>query len=58
MQPEGEGDLDLQGLEGPADFLLLMGQPLGEPVVAEGPFVFADREEVSERGVTRACCSP
>lgn len=30
-----------------ADFLLMAGEPLGEPIVASGPFVESGQREVS-----------
>jgi len=38
------GDL----LEGPGEWLLLQGRPIGEPVVAHGPFVMNSRAEIVE----------
>ena len=31
-----------------AEFLLLQGKPIGEPVVSHGPFVMTSREEILE----------
>jgi redox-sensitive bicupin YhaK (pirin superfamily) len=35
-------------LEGPGEWLLLQGRPIGEPVVAHGPFVMNSRAEILE----------
>jgi quercetin 2,3-dioxygenase len=42
----GEGDLELSALDGDVRFLLLAGEPIGEPVARLGPFVMNTREEL------------
>ncbi len=45
----GEGDVvRIRAEGGPARFLLLSGQPLGEPIARYGPFVMNTREEIQE----------
>jgi hypothetical protein len=38
--------LELQAGEGPCEVLVLQGRPIGEPVVAHGPFVMNSRAEI------------
>ena len=40
--------LDIQAVDGPARFLLLVARPLGEPVVQHGPFVMNTRAEIDQ----------
>lgn len=47
-QPGAAGSVEVMALDGaPADFLVMIGEPLNEPVVAEGPWVVTNREDVS-----------
>jgi quercetin 2,3-dioxygenase len=41
-------DVPLEALGGPIELLLLQGRPIGEPVVAYGPFVMTTRAEVQQ----------
>lgn len=44
-----DGDhVDLQAGEQGAEFILVAGRPLGEPIVQQGPFVMNSREEVEQ----------
>ena len=45
----GDGDaVAVNPVDGPASFLLVSGQPIGEPVARYGPFVMNTREEIAE----------
>jgi len=45
----GDGDVvRMRAGAGPARFLLLSGQPLGEPMARYGPFVMNTREEIQQ----------
>ncbi len=43
---ESHADLTLQAGDGDVAILMLQGRPIGEPVVAHGPFVMNKREEI------------
>ncbi|CAM9307871.1 unnamed protein product [Phaeothamnion confervicola] len=44
---DGDG-VTLRTLDEPADFVLIGGQPLNEPIVQHGPFVMNTREEIMQ----------
>jgi hypothetical protein len=44
----GDAEVLLENGAGDAQFLLLQGRPIGEPVVQYGPFVMNSREEIRE----------
>jgi redox-sensitive bicupin YhaK (pirin superfamily) len=44
----GDPRVDGDRVEGPGELLLLQGRPIGEPVVAHGPFVMSSRAEIVE----------
>lgn len=43
---ESDVAIALEAGDGPVDILMLQGRPIGEPVVAHGPFVMNRREEI------------
>jgi redox-sensitive bicupin YhaK (pirin superfamily) len=46
-----DADLDLEAGDGEVEILVLQGRPIGEPVVAHGPFVMNTREQI-QRAMT------
>jgi hypothetical protein len=44
----GEGDTLAVTLDAPADFLVLAGEPLGEPIAHYGPFVMNTAQEIEQ----------
>ncbi|MDB4937234.1 MAG: Pirin protein [Labilithrix sp.] len=48
---ESDAPLKLEAGDGGCEILMLQGRPIGEPVVAHGPFVMNEREEI-ERAMT------
>jgi redox-sensitive bicupin YhaK (pirin superfamily) len=46
MVVESDTELPLEAGEGGCEVLMLQGRPIGEPVVAHGPFVMNKREEI------------
>jgi redox-sensitive bicupin YhaK (pirin superfamily) len=45
---ESDEDLTLVAGDGPCALLMLQGRPIGEPVVAHGPFVMNSREGIQK----------
>ena len=45
---QSDVEVELLNGDGPGEFLLLQGRPVGEPVVQYGPFVMNTREEIEQ----------
>lgn len=46
-----EGEFSLESLSDQAEVVILSGQPLNEPVVAQGPFVMNTQEEIMQANI-------